>query len=141
MLNGENEIKETVAEEIKETETDNVHISPDVIAIVAGLAASDIKGVAGMSGGIVGGIAEKLGRKDLSKGVKVYLEEDNIKINLDIIIEFGVQIVEVANKLKQEVRNAVEKFTGLKVSVINVNVLAINIPKEQEDKNLEQENV
>ena len=140
-MNVENEIKETVVEEIKEIETDNVHISPDVIAIIAGLAASDIKGVAGMSGGIVGGIAEKLGRKDLSKGVKVYLEEDNIKINLNIIIEFGAQIAEVANKLKKEVRVTVEKFTGLKVSVINVNVLAINIPKEPEDKNLEQENV
>lgn len=140
-MNGENEIKKTVVEEIKKTETDNVHISPDVIAIIAGLAASDIKGVAGMSGGIVGGIAEKLGRKDLTNGVKVYLEENNIKINLNIIIEFGAQIVEVANKLKQEVRGTVEKFTGLKVSVINVNVLAINIPKEQEDENLEQENV
>ena len=116
------------------TDTDSTHIAPDVIAAVAGLAAAEAKGIAGMSGGIVGGIAEKLGRKDLAKGIKVQLEEDKVKIDLNVIVDLGVQIVETAKKLRQEVRDSVEKITGLKVAAVNVHVLGINIPKEQEEK-------
>ncbi len=114
--------------------TDSVRISPDVIAIIAGLAATDISGVAGMSGGIVGGIAEKLGRKDLSKGIKIHLEGETVAIDLSIVIDLGVKIVEAANKLKQEVRDTVESITGLKVTAVNINVLGIHIPSKAEEK-------
>jgi len=120
--------------EVIEQEQDSVRISPDVIASIAGLAATEVEGIADMSGGIVGGIAEKLGRKDLSKGIKVNLDGEVVKIEINIIVEFGVQIAEVARKLSQVVRAAVEKSTGLKVASVSVNVLGLNIPKEQEEK-------
>lgn len=134
MTAAENKSEEVVIQHHTETEADSVRISPEVISVVAGLATGEIQGIAGMSGGIVGGIAEKLGRKDLSKGIKIHLEEDKVRIDMNIIVDLGVQIIEVANKLKQEVRGTVEKITGLKVTAINVHVLGINVPREQEEK-------
>ncbi len=128
--------EEKVVEGIKtvtDSDTDSVQISPDVIAVIAGLAAAEIKGIAGMSGGIVGGITEMLGRKDLSKGIKVQMEQEKVKVDLNVVVDMGVQIVEVSNQLRQEVRDSVEKFTGLKVAAINVHVVGINIPKEQQE--------
>ncbi|NLY39610.1 MAG: Asp23/Gls24 family envelope stress response protein [Firmicutes bacterium] len=125
--------------EIAETEMDSVRIAPDVIAIIAGLAAGEIEGVAGMSGGIIDGIADKLGRKDFTRGIKVHLEGDRVNLELNIIVEMGVKIVDVANRLKQEVRSTVENVTGLQVAAINVNVLGINIPRQQEEKIVSQE--
>lgn len=132
----ENDLAEAVILEGKDDSADTVRISPDVIAIIAGLAAADIPGIAGMSGGIVGGIAEKLGRKDLSKGIKVALEGEEVQMELNIIIELGVKIIEAAGKLKDDVRKTVENITGLKVKKINVNVLGIHIPREGEEKSL-----
>lgn len=134
MADKEKQAEEVVVQEVKDS--DSVRISPDVISVIAGIAASEIKGVAGMSGGIVGGIAERLGRKDLSKGIKVHLEEGRIKIDINIIVEMGIQIIEVANKLKKEMRNTVENITGMKVSSINVHVLGINLARDKdiEDK-------
>ena len=129
-----NRADEVLAQKGTETDADSVRIAPDVIGIIAGLAASEIKGIAGMSVGIVGGIAEKLGRKDLSKGIKVHLEEDRVKLELNVIVEMGATIVDTANSLKKEVRDTVEKITGLKVAAINVNVLGINVPRDQEEK-------
>jgi len=120
--------------DVIEQEQDSVRISPDVIASIAGLAAAEVVGIADMSGGIVGGIAEKLGRKDLTKGIKVNLDSEVVKIEINIIVEFGVQIAELARKLNQVVRVAVEKSTGLKVASVSVNVQGLNIPKEQEEK-------
>ncbi len=126
--------EQTKVDAVIEQEQDIVRISPDVIAIVAGLAAGEVKGIAGMSGGIVGGIAEKLGRKDLSKGIKIHLEGEVVKIDINVIVDLGVQIVEVAKQLKLEVRETVEKITGLQVASINIHVLGLNIPKEPEEK-------
>ncbi|MEW5784726.1 MAG: Asp23/Gls24 family envelope stress response protein [Bacillota bacterium] len=137
---GEKKVNDTVVQKISETEADSVRIAPDVIGIIAGLVASEIKGIAGMSVGIVGGIAEKLGRKDLSKGIKVHLEEERVKLELNVIVEMGIPIVDTANNLKKEVRDTVEKITGLQVSAININVLGINVPKEQEEKSPKKEN-
>lgn len=126
--------EQTKVDAVIEQDQDSVRISPDVIAIVAGLAAGEVAGIAGMSGGIVGGIAEKLGRKDLSKGIKIQLEGEVVRIDINVIVDLGVQIVEVAKKLKQEVRGTIEKITGLKVASINIHVQGLNIPKEPEEK-------
>ena len=110
--------EEEYTEKVTETEMDSIRIAPDVIGIIAGLVAGDIEGVAGMSGGIVGGIAERLGRRDFTRGIKVHLEEDRVKLDLNIIVEMGVKIVDLANHLKQEIRATVEKVTGLQVAAI-----------------------
>ncbi len=114
-------------------EGDSIRISSEVIAVIAGLVSSDIPGIAGMSGGLVGGIAEMLGRKDLTKGIKVQVNGDKVVIDMNVIAEYGTSIVEATDKLKNATRISVEKSTGLKVEAININVQGINIPSEVSD--------
>lgn len=108
----------------------SVKISEEVVAIIAGIAATDIPGVAGMSGGIAGGIAEILGRKNLSKGVKVEVGEKEAAIDLYIIVEFGARIPEVAWDIQDKVKNAVQSMTGLNVVEVNIHVQGVNFDKE-----------
>ncbi len=117
----------------KPTEHDSgsVRISDDVVAVIAGLAATEIEGVAGMSGGIVGGIAEILGRKNLSKGVKVEVGETEAAIDIFVIVEFGVRIPDVALKIQEKVKKAIESMTGLKVVEINVHVQGVAFPNTE----------
>lgn len=114
-------------------EIGNVKISDDVVAIIAGLAATDIKGVAGMSGGIAGGIADILGRKSLSKGVKVEVGESEAAIDLFIIVEYGSKIPEVAWEIQESVKSAIETMTGLNVIEVNIHVQGVNIEKNTKD--------
>lgn len=112
---------------------DSVRISPEVIGIIAGIAAQEVDGITGMSGGIVDGIAEKLGRKDFSKGIKVRLEGEAVSLDISVIVDYGVRIMETANKLKHKVRTTIEEVTGLPVAAININVIGINLPKEKSE--------
>ena len=107
-----------------------VKIANEVVAIIAGLAATEIDGVVGMSGGITGGITEMLGMKNLSKGVKVEVGEKEAAIDIFIIVEYGSKISEVASSVQQNVKDTVETMTGLNVIEINVNVEGVIIPKE-----------
>ena len=126
-------IEEAVIKSDQDQEGDSIRISSEVIAIIAGIVSSDIHGIAGMSGGLVGGIAEKLGKKDLTKGIKVTVDGDSVTIDMSVIAEYGVPIVESTDKLKKAIRGNVEKTTGLKVKAININVLGINIPEDEEE--------
>ena len=107
-----------------------VKIANEVVAIIAGLAATEIDGVVGMSGGITGGITEMLGMKNLSKGVKVEVGEKEAAIDIFIIVEYGSKISEVASSVQKNVKDTVETMTGLNVVEINVNVEGVVIPKE-----------
>jgi len=108
----------------------SVKISEEVVAIIAGIAAMDVSGVAGMSGGIAGGIAEILGRKNLSKGVKVEVGDKEAAIDLYIIVEYGCRIPDVSWNIQEKVKSAVETMTGLSVIEINIHVQGVNIEKE-----------
>ncbi len=108
----------------------NVKISDDVIAIIAGVAATEIPGVAGMSGGITGGIAEILGMKNLSKGVKVELGDEDVAIDIFIIVEYGSNITDIGNKVQKNVKNSIETMTDLNVVEVNVYVQGVNIQKD-----------
>lgn len=114
----------------KSIEIGNVKISEEVVAIIAGVAAMDVPGVAGMSGGIAGGIAEILGRKNLSKGVKVEVGEKEAAIDLYIIVEYGCRIPDVSWDIQEKVKDAIETMTGLDVIEINIHVQGVNIEKE-----------
>lgn len=107
-----------------------VKITDDVVSIIAGLAAIDVPGVASMSGGFAGGIAEALGMKNLSKGVKVEVGEKEALINLYIIVEYGARIPEVAWNIQEKVKQTVESMTGLIVTEVNIHVQGINMAKE-----------
>ncbi|SHJ66254.1 Uncharacterized conserved protein YloU, alkaline shock protein (Asp23) family [Hathewaya proteolytica DSM 3090] len=112
-----------------------VKISEDVISIIAGIAASEIEGVAGMNTTIVGGFTEKIsGKKSLSKGVKVTLEEGNPTVELSVVVEYGVKIYEVAQKVQENVKKTIETMTGLKVNAINVYIENIILPKKEEEQ-------
>lgn len=108
-----------------------VKIANDVVATIAGLAATEIDGVAGMSGGIVGGIAEMLGRKNLTKGVKVEVSEKETVIDVFIIIEYGYPIPKVARGVQNSIKAAVENMTGLKPLAVNIHVQGVNFPQSQ----------
>ncbi len=111
-----------------------IKIADEVVGIISGLAATDVKGVAGMSGGIAGGIAEILGRRNLSKGVKVQVGETDTAIDLYIIVEYGAKIPEVAWKIQEGVKDAVETMTGLNVVEVNIHIQGVNIQKESSNK-------
>ncbi len=137
-------IEEAVLKPDPKKEGDSIKISSEVIAIITGIVSSEVPGIAGMSGGIVGGIAEKLGRRDLTKGIKVIIEEETVIIDMNVIAEYGSSIVESTDKLKKSIRDNVEKTTGLKVKAININVLGINVPEEEEpeeEKEAEDDNI
>ncbi len=106
-------------------------ISEDVVGVIAGIAANEVEGVAGMSGGLVGDIGEILGKKSLSKGVKVDIEDGEAAIDLYLIIEFGMKIPNVAQKVQESCKQAVETMTGLVVTSVNVHVQGVTMPGEE----------
>ncbi|QQY80614.1 putative alkaline shock family protein YloU [Keratinibaculum paraultunense] len=111
-----------------------VKIANEVVAIIAGLAATEVEGVAGMSGGMTADFTEMLGMKNLSKGVKVEVGEKEAAIDIFIIVEYGSKISDVAKNVQKKVKETVETMTGLNVVEVNVNVQGVNIPKEEPDK-------
>lgn len=112
------------------TSLGSIRIGDDVVSIIAGLAATEVDGVIDMSGGVVGGITEKLGRKNLSKGVKVEVGEKEAAIDVYIVVEYGSRIPEVAARIQDAVKNAIEKMTGLLVVEVNVNVQGVAFANE-----------
>jgi uncharacterized alkaline shock family protein YloU len=112
----------TIAPDYVKTDLGSIQIAPEVIEIIAGLATVEVSGVAGMSGGFAGGIAELLGRKNLSKGVKVEVGQKEAAIDVNIIIEYGNRIPEVASSIQQNVKSAIESMTGLHVVEVNVHI-------------------
>ncbi|MGM0688849.1 MAG: Asp23/Gls24 family envelope stress response protein [Bacillota bacterium] len=111
-----------------------VRIADEVVSIIAGLAATEIEGVSSMSGGIGGGIAEVLGRRNLSKGVKVEVGTEEAKIDIFIIVEYGIRIPDVAWDIQESVKKAVEEMTGLKVAHVNVHVQGVHFPKGEDEE-------
>lgn len=115
-----------------------VKISDDVVSIISGIAATEVKGVAGMSGGIAGGIAELLGRKNQSKGVKVTIGEKEVNIDLHVIMEYGVKIPDVAWEIQEKVKKAVETMTGLNVVEVNIHVQGVTMDKVRDGEDQEK---
>ena len=120
-------------------EIGTIKITDEVVAIIAGIAAMEVPGVTSMSGGIAGGIAEALGRKNLSKGVKVEVGEKEAAIDLFIIMEYGYRIPEVAWTIQERVKNAVEDMTGLSVVEVNIHIQGVNIEREHRKELLEEQ--
>ena len=122
----ENEELETKTEEIA-LQNNNIKIADDVVAVIAGVAVSEVQGVFGMSGGFAGGISEVLsGKKNLAKGIKVEVNDKTTKIDVNIIVEYGTRIPDVAYEIQNKVKKAVETMTGLTVTEVNVHVQGVN---------------
>ena len=144
----EKENKEVKKEEVVEneeiaisTETNEIKIANDVVAVIAGVAVSEVSGVAEMAGGFAGGITEVLsGKKNLAKGIKVEVGDKDTKIDVNIIVEYGVRIPDVAFEIQNRVKKAVESMTGLKVEEVNVHVQGVNTDTAKNDTPNESEN-
>lgn len=115
-------------------ELGTIRIADEVVSVIAGLAATEVEGVAGMSGGIAGGIAEMLGRKNFSKGVKVEVGEKEAAIDLYLIVKYGVRIPDVALNVQENVKNAIETMTGLSTVEVNVHVQGVGFPETETPK-------
>lgn len=113
-----------------ETCIGQVNISNEVISTIAGTATLEVDGVYGMSGNITGGLYEIMGRKNLSKGVTIEIEAEEVSIEVNVVIIFGYKVHEVSKEIQERIKNAVETMTGLSVTSVNVNVLGINTAKE-----------
>ena len=128
----------TVSEQEKEVTTSEhgmIRIADEVVAIIAGMAATEVEGVSAMSGGFAGDIAEVLGRRSLAKGVKVEVGTEEAKVDLHIVVRYGKRIPDVAWEIQDNVKKAVEQMTGLKVLQVNVHVQGVSFPgKEKEEE-------
>ena len=123
-----------------QSDSNEIKIADDVVAIIAGVAVSEVPGVYEMAGGFAGGITEVLsGKKNLAKGIKVEVGEKDTKIDVNIIVEYGVRIPDVAFEIQNRVKKAVEAMTGLSVVEVNVHVQGVNTEiKEQEEPKIEE---
>ena len=104
-----------------------VQIADEVVAIIAGLAATEVEGVASMAGNITADIVAKLGMKKLSKGVKVTVSENSMVIDLSLNLEYGTNILEASKAVQSKVKSSVENMTGLNVDVVNVNIASVEV--------------
>ena len=120
--------------EDENNEESGIKIADDVVAVIAGKAASEVSGVFGMAGGFAGGITEVFGKKNFSKGIKVDVEEKSVKIDVNIIVEYGARIPDVAFEIQNRVKKAVEAMTGLNVSSVNVHVQGVKTSEEKEEQ-------
>ena len=112
----------------------SIEISDDVVAVISGMAASEVQGVAEMAGGFAGGISEVLsGKKNLAKGIKVeILDNKETRIDVNIIVEYGARIPDVAFEIQKRVKKSVENMTGLSVLEVNVHVQGVSTTQVEE---------
>ena len=138
-------MEENKNEELNEIEQieenhEGIKIANDVVAVIAGVAVSEVPGVASMSGGFAGGISEVLsGKKNLSKGIKVDSDEKEVKIDVNIIVEYGSRIPDVAFEIQNRVKKSVENMTGLKVAEVNVHVQGVKTERDNYEEETEKE--
>jgi len=129
---------EVIEGEIKEIEENGIKIADDVIATIAGKSALEVKGVYSMAGGFAGGISEVFGKKSYTKGIKVDNTEKGLKIDVNIIVEYGTRIPDVAYEIQNKVKNSIENMTGLKVEEVNVHIQGVNTEIQKNEENKEQ---
>ena len=104
-----------------------VKVADEVVAIIAGLAATEVEGVDSLGGNITNEIVSKLGMKNLSKGVKVHVGENDVTVNLALNIKYGCEIPKVSAAVQDRVKTAIETMTGLEVSEVNIKIAGVNI--------------
>lgn len=104
-----------------------VQIADEVVATIAGLAATDVEGVASMAGNITNELIGKLGVKNLSKGVKVLVTDRSVDVDLALNIEYGYSIVKVSEVVQDKVKAAIENMTGLEVTMVNIRIVNVNV--------------
>ena len=116
---------------IKDGNLGEVKIADEVVAIIAGLAATEIEGVSSMAGNITNELVSKLGMKNLSKGVRVDVLDGIVNVDVAINIAYGYSIPDVSAKVQERVKSAIENMTALEVSVVNVRIASADMGKDK----------
>ncbi|MGG3574820.1 Asp23/Gls24 family envelope stress response protein [Bacillus gobiensis] len=123
----------------EENQLGKVEIAPEVIEVIAGIAAYEVEGVAEMRGNFAAGVAERFGKKNHRKGVKVDLTEDGIIIEVYCVMIFGVSIPKVANAVQDNIRQALLNMTALAIKEINIHVVGIQFDNKTSEAEIDQE--
>ena len=113
--------------QIKSDEIGDIRVSEEVVAIIAGLAATEVEGVSSMAGNITNEIVSKLGMKNLSKGIFVEVMDEEIKVDVALNIAYGYAIPEISAKVQERVKSSVENMTGLTVAVVNIRIASVDM--------------
>lgn len=108
-----------------------VRIADEVVAIIAGLAATEVDGVDSMAGNITNELVGKLGMKNLSKGVKVDVTEEHVSVDLSLNLKYGYNIPDVSERVQDRVKSAIENMTGLTVLDVNIRIAGVNLAEEK----------
>ena len=108
-----------------------VQIADEVVAIIAGLAATEVEGVAAMAGNITNELVSKLGMKNLSKGIKVEVTPESVVVDMSITMKYGYNIPKTSQTVQEKVKSAIENMTGLYVSEVNVKIAAVDLTEEK----------
>lgn len=124
-------VEDRKAYKIKDDKLGEVRIADEVVAIIAGLAATEIEGVSSMAGNITNELVSKLGMKNLSKGVKVDIAEGVVSVDVALNIAFGYVIPDVSAKVQERVKTAIENMTGLEVSDVNIRIASVDMGKSK----------
>lgn len=130
--------EENIPEEINEIEENGIKISDDVVATIAGKAVMEVNGVYSMFGGFAGGISEVFGKKNYTKGIKVDNTEKGLKIDVNIIVEYGARIPDVAYEIQNRVKKAIENMTGLNLEEVNVHIQGVNTEPQNKEEKIEE---
>ena len=109
-----------------------IEVAPRVVEIIAGVAASEIDGVSKMYGSLANSFVELLGRSDQRRGVKLTSQNDNLTIDIDVYIDYGVSVPKLAAKIQDRVKQQVTLMTDLNVSEVNIHVKGIVQKKEEQ---------
>ena len=117
---------------VRSQEDGSVSISEDVIAIIAWEAMHEVEGFGGPAAGIPGDLAELIGRKNASRGVRISTEEQSVAVDVYITVRFGYSVTKVSRDIQEAISKAVQDMTGVKVSAVNVNVTGIAFEKTKQ---------
>ncbi|MBE5900951.1 MAG: Asp23/Gls24 family envelope stress response protein [Lachnospiraceae bacterium] len=115
---------------IKEDDMGEITVAEEVVAIIAGIASTEVEGVSSMSGNITNEIVAKLGMRNLSKGVRVDMSEDTVNVTVSVIVDYQANVPEVSRKVQERVKTSIENMTGLNVAEVNVKIAGIDVSKD-----------
>lgn len=111
----------------KNTKVGEIQIADEVVAVIASLAATEVKGVSLTSGSTTNDFSNKIVKKHFTKGVKVQVHEQDITLFMQLIIDYGYPVGETALLVQEKIKNAIESMTGLKVKAVNIRIVGVNI--------------
>lgn len=109
----------------------SVRIADDVVAMIAGIAATEVEGVFYMAGNITNELMSRVGMNKLSKGVKVEMMGKRVHVDLAVVLEYGYNIPATCQKVQNRVRSAIENMTALEVVNINIRIAGVHIPQNR----------